>query len=375
MNLRLRAIISGLFLLCVPTLSGCWDKVEIDERSYAVIVGVDKKGNELEVTYSIPNVTVVTGQGGEGENTLIKTTHGNTLFDASDHFREISSTPVSLAQAKVIVLGKSVLNDEKTLKMLVDYMDRSPEFALSLTIITTDSSAANLINQKPNSALPAGLYINQFFENTSGGDISFDKITLNDFIVEILDSKGCARLPIMDFKGNEMQISGIAFINDYLYCGQINQHEVNKYNMLRGDGNGSVHMFTYKDINMVYSISEVKREVKFKKTESGIDINIIIEIEGDILEYEIDPREKLSDQKTIDAIKKEIKDSLEEDFYDLIRRAQNEFKCDIFQSADDMKIYKGKLWNEIKDDWKSYFMSADISVEVSPRIRRIGMTY
>ena len=47
-------IIFVFFLAFV--LTGCWDRVELEEQAYVIVIGIDQgKGNLLSVTYQIAN--------------------------------------------------------------------------------------------------------------------------------------------------------------------------------------------------------------------------------------------------------------------------------------------------------------------------------
>ncbi len=71
--------VSMVLLLCGLLLTGCWDKVEMNDRAYVISLALDDLGDLLEVTYTIPNLPVITSQSGGEATKFVKTTKSKNL--------------------------------------------------------------------------------------------------------------------------------------------------------------------------------------------------------------------------------------------------------------------------------------------------------
>ncbi|PKM52607.1 MAG: hypothetical protein CVV02_00280 [Firmicutes bacterium HGW-Firmicutes-7] len=378
-----RIKIKGL-IACIISLSlcGCWDKIEINDRGFAIGIGLDKIGEQLQVTYTIPNLPVITGQGGSGEQKFVKISEGKTIHEANKRFNLMSSNKLTFDHTKIIILGKGFLQDEVEMRKALDYLSRSPDYALSLLVFTTDKTAQEILEAKPNSDEPSSMFIDSMFSGTEAEELNDYKTTLLDFLISLIDTKGGGSLPLLSYKDKEIRMEGITVIKDYIECCTLSLEQLIPYNWIRGSGGGkkTIKKEEYIGKNITYQISQIRRNVEFKKSETkqGLDINILLEMEGDIIEHELskdkNEDEDFFDEKSIKEMEKELKDGMEEEVNMLVKFIQAEVGVDVLDLSKDLKIKEGKLWEEIKDNWVEYFASANIHVEIVPNIRRIGMT-
>lgn len=360
-------------------VTGCWDKVEINDRAFVMGLGLDKAEDMIKATYTIPNLPVITGQGNGDEKNFVKNTEGKTLLEANSKITNIINTKITFDHTNVIVLGSSFVQDPDAIKMTFDYFVRSPEYALSLLLVTTDGEANKLLQAKPNADEPNSIYISELFQGNKSDELGKFKTTLLDFITSIEESKGVGILPVLNYKDKEIRMEGLVILKDYKKCAKLNIGQITAYNWIRGQGKG-VYITEKETLdvkNISYKISQINRKVTFKKTNQGMDIKISIETEGDIIEFKLkkDEKEKnIFDKKDISEIEKVIKEGMESEMNAILDIIQKEVGADIIDLSKDFKIQEGKLWEEVKEDWEQYFSSANIQVEVSPHVRRIGMT-
>lgn len=364
--------VSALLIFCL-LFTGCWDKIEINQRSFVVALGIDLKDDLYQVTYATPNLPVLTGQGGNGEKNFIKETQGKTILEANKMFNNISDLKLTFDHTKIIALGKDMLKSKSKLKGFLDYIDRSSQYAQSLTIVATEGSAKDLLESSPNSDQPTGVFINQMFTQ-SLADVSNEKVSFNNFVSALEDSKGNAKLPLIKYKDGEIQFDGIVLLKDYVWKYKVNTEQLLPINWVKGNGKGTIVQIEYENNPLLYQISFARRKVKFTDTGNGLNIDIYIEVEGDIDEYKLTQARDVFKNSIISDIEKQIKKEMEEKVYSIIGIAQQEVGFDIFELSAPLKMQYGKLWEKIKDHWEEYFTSAVITVDIQPHVRRIGMS-
>lgn len=355
-------------------LTGCWDLIEIDQRALITAIALDKKGDKIAISYASPNLPVLTGQGGEGEKNFVKKTTGATFLEANKNFNKISNLKLTFEHNQVIIFGDEFLQDSQKLKSALDYFERSPDYALSIAVITTDKTGEKLLESEPNSVDPIGVYINSLFQPSSGKEIGEQKTSLNDFVTALYDTNGNGQLPKVVYKDKEVQFDGIVLLKDYKKHFTLNTDQLIPFNWVQGKGEDSIVIVEYEESKLSYEISQIKQKIKVKEVKEGLTIEITVDTEGDIDEYIMEEDKDVFEKKIIEEIEKLIKEKMEEEMFEMIRLIQKEVGFDAFNLSGKIKLQNGKLWKKIEDDWDEYFSSAKISIVTQPHIRRVGMS-
>ncbi|MBC7958601.1 MAG: Ger(x)C family spore germination protein [Vallitaleaceae bacterium] len=354
--------------------TGCWDLVEVDQRAMVTALGIDLQGEEIGITYTIPNFPVLTGQGSGGSPRFVKKTTGSTFLETNKNFNKISDLRLTFEHTQAIVFGSDLLHMPQKLKDALDYFDRSPDYAKSIAVVATDKTAGELLGVTPNSQKLIGLYIASLFNPQSGEVVSDQKVTLNDFLCSLYDTNGCGQLPLIINKDKEVQMDGIVFLKDYEKKLTLPFDQLAPYDWVCGTGSDTIENVDYKETKLSYEISQVSRKVKIKETDDGLDIQIIVQTEGDIDEFILDPKENVFKSKTVSEIEKLLAEKMGERMNEMVLKIQKQLAYDAFNIAGRIKMQNGRLWEKIKDDYDAYFTSAKITIEVEPHIRRIGMS-
>lgn len=125
---------------------------------------------------------------------------------------------------------------------------------------------------------------------------------------------------------------------------------------------------------MPYVITNSK--TKTHVTVDGDKIKYIanIDTEGYMQQYKIGAESKITDQKTIMDIEKNLEDTLGKQIKATFNKLQKEFKVDVIGLGRHISKYEPDLWEEVKDNWDEIFPSVEFEVNVDSRLRRIGMT-
>lgn len=362
-----------IFILNI-SLTGCWDIIEINDRAIVMAIGIDKKDDKISATYAIPNLPVVTGQSSGDQKRFVKTSEGLSLIDANNNFSNISSKKLSYDHAKVIVLGDELLSDKELMKGLIDYFARSPEFSLSLLIAATDKSGKELIDAEPNSSEVTGVYIAALYSDAVSREQGENRVDLIDLIVEVIETDGNGRLPLVVSEGEEIKNAGLVILKDYTKHYTLNKEQLNPYFWLIGKGKEDIKVIEFEDNKVSYEINSIKRRVNFKKRDLGFDVDISIRMEGDIRQYDLLKDMDMDNNKIILEIKDKLKEEFEKEINEFIRIVQEDIKIDILNLAKEFKVQERKFWEEYKDNWDTIISSSTINVEVTPYIRRIGMS-
>lgn len=367
-------IIIITFCICSLFLSGCWDKVELNERAYVISLGLDDIGDMLEVTYTIPNLPVITAQSGGEATKFIKVTKDKTLVEANKNFGKKSNLRINFDHTKVVIFGSSFLEDSYNLRKVLDHFDRNPEYAKSLLLLATKESARQLLESVPNGEETTGIYLSQVFVNNSLETISADTIELGDFISEMYSSKGNGVMPNIVFKENEVIVDGLAIIKDYQLNGWLEDKYITPFSWLLGKGKNSVVLVNMDGILVPYEISELHTKMKFDIVDDLLNIKITVKTEGDIAEFILNDTNKLFNNKYIKEIEDRIAKQMEKEIEELLDITQEGYGLDIIGAFNKLKTSNRRVWELTKDDWQNFYRAASTQVNCKVNIRRVGLS-
>ncbi|PLS03780.1 Ger(x)C family spore germination protein [Neobacillus cucumis] len=116
---------SLLFLVMVSLLTGCWDREELEDRSYVIGLGIDKsqiKG-KIKVTMLLANPEVGSMQGGGGSNEKPREVISfdvNDIIAAKGTANAIISRDISYEFLKIIIVSEAYAKEKRFVSMIYD---------------------------------------------------------------------------------------------------------------------------------------------------------------------------------------------------------------------------------------------------------------
>ncbi|QUI21398.1 Ger(x)C family spore germination protein [Vallitalea pronyensis] len=366
--------VSIIILLCGLLLTGCWDKVEMNDRAYVISLALDDLGDLLEVTYTIPNLPVITSQGGGEATKFVKTTKSRTLVEANRNFGKKSNLRLNFDHAKVVIFGKDFLEDDQNLRKVLDHFDRNPEYSKALLLLATKASGKSLLESVPNGEETTGIYLSQVFVNNSQETITAKTIELSDFITEMHSNDGNGVMPNIVFQDNEVIVKGLAVIKDYGLTGWMEEEHVTPYGWVLGKGRHSVVVADMEGVLVPYKISELHTNMRFSLEDGLLTIRIHIKSEGDVAEFIFEDHDKLFRNTYIDELEQAIAEQMVSQVDDLMDVLQDDYGIDIIGASNQLKMENREIWRDTKSDWQNFFSGASIIVESDVNIRRIGLS-
>ena len=140
-------IIAGLLLLCL-LLPGCNGGRETDEIAWALSMGVDKAGDELEITYRIAIPKSLAGESSSGDvkkATTLVTVKAPSLAEGRNLLNTSLSRALSLSQVRVLVISEELARSG--IDDLIGPLLRFREFRGSIFIIVARGSVRELFEK------------------------------------------------------------------------------------------------------------------------------------------------------------------------------------------------------------------------------------
>ncbi|WP_068785459.1 Ger(x)C family spore germination protein [Paenibacillus phocaensis] len=383
-----RVCCGGFIALALAVLiTGCWDRVEIEERGFVVGAGIDLAKEEeaergqflLTFQFVVPGGLQAKEGGSQSgsKNTAFfnLSASANTMFTAARDMSYLTSRSPYLQHMRLILISEELAASGE-LSTALDLFLRDHEMRRSTKIMVTEGETRALLETNPkNEKLPV-----MYFESTSLNPTKSSRIYPPTSIGDVqgyMLTKSSFALPKIRKVKDEVSVSGAAlFDGDQKLRGLLNDDETSGLNILRGTAQDGVLELHVNDHFLAYEIKGLRRSIQADVSDpEQIRFILRLEMEGNVGES----------QERIDLLAPdelaEIEEATAEQLTRLttrtIRKVQQEYGVDVIGLGDDLKRRHPAVWEKIKDDWEQgerYYTRCDIRVEVRTKVRIVGST-
>ncbi len=223
-----------IFLTVLPLFitTGCWDKRDPEDREYMITMGVDKGEKGYTITFA-PAKT-------EERDPEKMICQGSTLADAIAGNDSRNSRKTELGQLKMIVFGKSVLEDKEMLKSLLEELKRSQDISKKVTVLGTEATAEACLDAMLEQDDGTGLYLWEFFKNTAK-EVGVTKgLDMDTFFTELKERKGSCVLPRIRPEEKGLYLGGGVALADTQLVAFLDDKEEQGYLFMLGEAEGAV---------------------------------------------------------------------------------------------------------------------------------------
>lgn len=370
-------------------LTGCWDRIEIDRRAFVSTIGIDvgkdiekkssltdnvdvksyKDLNMVKITYGFPDLRHMDTQKGTAEGMSL-TVDGYSPIDAYFKAASMSSRSLHFGHSKLLLLSNKLFDYPELEKEILDYIEREPNLNRSIIMAIVDGDTEDYIKVKPMMEDSIDSYITNMLGNSRISGI-LSPITLTKYI-DMVKSKAVSMLPVFSMKDeDEIELSGVAVIQDNVIKAYLNNDEIENVQILRGDIGASKKVVTSKGHPIDYYIETVDTDLDIKYINNKLRLNYSIFTEGDLAGYYTDAKE--IEAQDIKNLEEQLNKQMEEELLQIAYMTKDDMKLDILEIEDKVKKYHYKLWKDIKDNWPEEFENIEISVKVKNQIRTVGI--
>lgn len=152
-NKSIRNAIKLAVPLCFAALllSGCWDRIEINDVAFVHAIAIDREDNgSLRLTYLIPLSDKPGGDkasGGGAESFMLETQTANTIREADKIVQKRLSRNLNYTHRRIIVLGEDLAREG--IRKTFDYYSRFWENRMTGYVVVAKGKASDLLMAKP----------------------------------------------------------------------------------------------------------------------------------------------------------------------------------------------------------------------------------
>lgn len=374
----MRRIITLLsIVILVLPLTGCWDRLEVNDVAIVDVVGIDKspKGLLLTVAIIVPEVAAPgkgagSGGDGKGQGALVNfSAEGISVMDASIKIQERLSRQLFWAHARVLVIGEEYARSG--VRPALDFWSRHREPRRRMKVTVTPGRAHEFIEGRP--ALEH--LLSEAVRENINMRLQTD-VEMKDFVRWLRSKTEEPYAPrVTLFKratGQDALISGTALFRDDRMIGWLNDRETRGLLWLRGDVRTSVVTVQipsggHVSLKLIRSKTRIKPMVQNGK----LRIKVNVEVDDDI--YESSAPIDLGKVEIIELIQELFGKRVKERIEETLGLLQNQFGVDVIGFGDAVYRAAPRLWEGgLRERWEDEFRKVPIEVNVIARVKRTG---
>lgn len=365
-------------------MTGCWDRLEIEERGFVIGVAidlVDKDNNdptvELTSQFVIPGGIGAPTQGGKEDQSpyMNFSETGKSLFSINREMRKATNLVPFYQHLKVIILSEDVVKQPHLMTNMMDVFIRDHDMRRNVKLLITEGKAKKLLETgQQESPLPA-MYINNLLDTSFVNNATVKPVIIGDLHGELLMEKSfiVPKIELMDehikyeevgvFKGKTNQLIGVLDGEETKGLNFITQQIEGGTLELEVDGElTTVEIIDYR------SNTEIKGEDK-----ENLQAEVAVEITGNIVES-FSSQTLLNEEYAV-KVEEHTKEKVEDLMELTVDRVQGEMQADVLGMSDILYRSHYELWKEIEGNWEygeNYFSQMDINVSADVKIERVG---
>ncbi|WP_276322033.1 Ger(x)C family spore germination protein [Paenibacillus thalictri] len=379
------------FLIMTALLTGCWSRRELNDLGIVLGIGIDKSGNEYEVSVQIVNpsdISLKKGGGGGRSPITVYSAKGNTVVEAIRRLTMLTPRISYFAHIRIFILSEELAREgiSKTL----DYLSRDHEFRTDFYIaIARGTTAKQLLScLTPLEKIPA----NKMYNSLDIAEKEWSPVAtiqLDELIRSVI-SKG--KDPVLtglrivgdQERGNtnanveasnppaNIQVWGLAVFKKDKMIGWLNETESKGFTDLTDKLHRTIIEAACPQgerlaVDVIRSNSTVKGSVNNGKPK----VEITIRSEADISDVEC--RINLSRNETIAYLQKEIAATIKHNSEAAVKKAKF-LQSDIFGFGEAIRRANPSYWKTIQNDWEDHFQNLQVDIKADVKIRRTGTT-
>ncbi len=305
-------------------LTGCGNAVEISDRDFVVMAGIDKLDSRTYKT--TVGSAVFSGESSKG-SVNIKSAEGESLPSALEMSDLSDALSPYYGQLKTVLLGEELIKDKEFLGESIEVLLKNNDINMKTILLGCEGKAASVVEATGKKENEYGLYIWDFYKNIGEATDMTYKMTVND--IAIKRDRGYI-LPMAKAEGDKIKIGGGIVMDGLEFKGIVEGEMMRACMLITEDIKGAV----LDNEGEAAKIKSNRRKISFISEDKRNDccIDIFIKVQPLTEEFDLLSAEKRIEQeakKAIDTIYGEYKT-------DALGLYEQAYKNDTSYSAEEM---------------------------------------
>jgi len=385
-----------VLLLACSLISGCWNRIELNELSIVSASSYDFNGNKWVNSYqviipsAISSGTGLAGGGGSQSPVTVFSSEGRTIREAVSKSSMETPRQMFFAHNSALIISEEVARHG--INQILDLHYRNTDARETVNVLITQGNARSILERLIHTEKIPGQGIREILSNESRNTSIVPSVMLYELAMAITsDGKG-AVIPEIVFAGNEedgrsldvlkktyeqakLRIGRLAVMRGDKFAGWLTREEGLGVSFIANKVRSSNLAFRCKPGDKTYnmtfrlqtSATKLKPMLRNGKMTMGIDIKSA----GNLLES------NCMMDLTQPAAVKQLEQQLQEEVKQMVNRsweAAKRLKVDVFGFADAVHRKYPREWRRVKNNWDETFSKIQIEPHIKISMDRVGLT-
>ncbi|MFC5653294.1 Ger(x)C family spore germination protein [Paenibacillus solisilvae] len=369
---------SMMILFSLFVITGCWDRVELNDRAIMLGWGMDilEDGSYRGVAQFVVPSTAPKAEGGSSKDQpyFVKTGIGKNILDAAEDMQRSNSRREFAGHRRAIFLGKRLA--KHGLREVIDEYSRNSDLRLrSDVFIIKNGEALDMLNRPyPLEVVPsvAAIKAHEIIGIRP-------ETTLRDFLIAASGEESSPTLPLLELINNDhfggWKLAGIAIFNEQLkMIGNLPDKEAKLRRWIIGGLKKKTLSVSMPEGKGNFVVDTVQLKSKIQPVINGKKVQINVMLSGKGVVRENNTNLDLSEPKNLRLLEETLNKEVEKSTLQMIKKVQKNLGTDIFKFGTTIHRQYPKEWKTLKKNWSEEFAKIDVSVKVKINVQRVGIT-
>lgn len=386
-----KLMLTGVIVLTF-LLTGCWDRIEIDQRVTPYTIGVDlpdvggggvhstDSGSEpkMLVSLEVPILRALgSSKGAPGllpelqKPATVLSESGGTFYAIQRMLAGRMSRTITWAHVKAVVIGEAFARDIG-LGPSMDFLARQVEFDRRIRVGIAKGEARPILESVILAEEFVGPYLVDVMESApKTGRVPI--VTLNDVDAQ-MRNRGNILLPRFELVEQGVLAAGAAIIKQGKLVGWLDPLETQWALAVTNDIHEGWIVVPDPDdpqSEVIFNIMGFSSRIRRGPARDRLQIEVHVVMEGEIAERVAFNR--MLDRQSIDRIERSVADAVEKGIQSVLKSFQETYRVDVFGFDDYLSKWHPSLWREVEADWDEVgFPNVEVMAHVVAAVRRYG---
>lgn len=352
----------GVALLMLVSLPGCTDRIDLEDATLALMIGLDlSEKNDLLFYVSSP-VFSREAQAKSEEYGV----RAHSLRESRQRFDELVSGVTLSGKVQLFVLGRRLL-DTPDWFQLMDVVYRDARFSVNARMLVYDGPLEELFQMQSKTKPRVALHLMKLVDTANRRNITV-KTTVQELHRQMYEKGITPTITKLDKATTTVQVEGTALLTETgAFATVISGRETSFLQMLLQGKRGEISIsLPYPDSTEKEKI--VKKRVSFfvkglsKKVKTSfvdgrfqfdVDLKLRTSISERLFPFDMD-----KDYKKMEAM---LEKEFHREYQELFQKCQK-LKIDPFGFGLLARAYQYEAWKKVQNEWPQAFSQAKISI-------------
>ncbi|MBB6733556.1 Ger(x)C family spore germination protein [Cohnella zeiphila] len=366
-----------LIVAMLPLLSGCWSKMEINNRSFITGVFIDADGAggvEMTVLAPLPNRLGVTGgptqnAASKGQPFAAVTKSAQTLQEAFKRIQTDLSRKMTFGQTRVVVVGRKYA--ESGIRELLEWGTRFPSFPLKCFVFVAPGEAKDIIKLTPVFEQVPSEVLREFANrhtlfNTRFKDVLVAATAKQGSVATMLTVGQAPMVSENNRMSTWIGTDGAALFQGHRLVGELNRREAMAIAWVKGSLQSPSYVVSSGEKgNVAVTLRHLKSRIRpFVR---GGDVVMRVSLSAKASLDEVNGTQELDMPSDYHLLERRLAEEVESDLRSALRKSQS-VRADVLQTGSRLEWRYPRIWNRLEGRWPDAYRD-DIRFEIAANIQ------